>query len=153
MITISEKTQRGETFYDVYSRLAKDRILFLSPAYGKTSIDGEVATTLTAALLFLDMQNSKKEIQIFINSPGGTVANGLFTIYDTMQYIKSPIKTVCIGQAYSAASLILGAGTKGKRKAYENAEIMIHEVQAGFSGSAAETERESKRIKRLNSKL
>lgn len=145
---IYEKTRDGEFLYDVYSRLIKDRIIFLAE-----EVDEELATTITATLLFLDHQNKTKDIEIYVNSPGGDV-NGLFTIYDTMQYIKSPIKTVCIGQASSAAAVILAAGTPGKRFAFENSEIMIHEIQVGgMSGNGTEIEKEAARVKKLNEKV
>lgn len=144
---IFEKTRDGEFLYDVFSRLVKDRIIFLAE-----ELDEELATTITATLLFLDHQNTK-DISIYINSPGGDVG-GFYTIYDTMQYIKSPIKTVCIGQASSAAAFILAAGTPGKRFAFENSELMIHEIQIGnMSGTGTEIEKESLRIKRLNEKI
>ena len=145
---IYEKTRDGEFLYDVFSRLVKDRIIFLAE-----ELDEDLATTITATLLFLDHQNKTKDISIYINSPGGDVG-GFYTIYDTMQYIKSPIKTVCIGQASSAAALILSAGTPGKRFAFENSELMIHEIQIGnMSGTGTEIEKESQRVKRLNEKI
>lgn len=145
---IFEKTRDGEFLYDVFSRLVKDRIIFLAE-----EVDEELATTITATLLFLDHQNSTKDISIYVNSPGGDVT-GLFTIYDTMQYIKSPIKTVCIGEASSAAAVILAAGTPGKRFAFENSSLMIHEIQiGGMSGTGTEIEKESARVKRLNEKI
>ncbi len=146
---IYEKTRDGEALYDVFSRLVKDRVIFLAE-----EITGEVGTTVAATLLFLDSQNSTKDICIYINSPGGSVCDGLYTIYDTMQFIKSPIRTVNIGEAYSAAAVILSAGTKGKRSAFENSITMIHQLQIGdLSGPASEIETESKRIKLLNNKI
>ena len=112
---IYEKTRDGEALYDIYSRLLKDRIVYLSEA-----IDADVASTISATLLYLNSQNSSKEISLYINSPGGEVHAGLFTIYDTMNYIEAPIKTVCVGEAYSAAALILSAGSKGSRRAFPN---------------------------------
>ena len=145
---IYEKTRDGEFLYDVFSRLVKDRIIFLAE-----EVDEELATTITATLLFLDHQSKTKDISIYINSPGGDV-NGLFTIYDTMQYIKSPIKTVCIGEASSAAAVILAAGTPGKRFAFENSSLMIHEIQiGGMSGTGTEIQKEAVRIARLNEKI
>lgn len=145
---IFEKTRDGEFLYDVFSRLVKDRIIFLAE-----EVDEEVATTITATLLLLDHQNKTKDISIYVNSPGGDVT-GLFTIYDTMQYIKSPIRTVCIGEASSAAAVILAAGTPGKRQAFENSSLMIHEIQiGGMSGTGSEIEKEAFRIKRLNEKF
>jgi ATP-dependent Clp protease protease subunit len=146
---IYEKTRDGEMLYDVFSRLIKDRVVFLSD-----EITGEVGTTIAATLLFLDNQSSTKEISLYVNSPGGTVCDGLFTIYDTMQYIKAPIKTVCIGEACSAAAVLLSAGTPGKRYAFPNATIMIHEIQIGeLSGTGTHIEKEAKRIKVLNDKI
>jgi len=150
---IYEKTRDGEVLYDVFSRLIKDRIVFLS---GSEGIDCETAVTTSATLLFLDHQSKTKPISIYINSPGGTVTDGLYTIYDTMQSIQAPIKTVCMGQACSAAAVILGAGTKGMRYAFENAEIMIHQLQIGGGEQykpASEVIKESARIKRLNDKI
>ncbi len=146
---IYEKTRDGEALYDVFSRLVKDRIIFLAE-----EITAEVGTTVSATLLFLDSQNNTKDICLYINSPGGSVCDGLYTIYDTMQYIKSPIRTVNIGEAYSAAAVLLAAGTKGKRSAFANSNTMIHQLQIGdLSGPASEIEEESKRIKLLNSKI
>ncbi len=142
---ITERTKDGEITSDVYSRLAKDRILFLSE-----EINADLATTLTATLFWLDSQNTD-EITLYINSPGGTVSDGLFTIYDTLQVINSPVKTICIGEAYSAAAVILAAGTPGSRLSYPNAKVMIHPIQVGeFSGSQPELEKEAKRIKAAN---
>lgn len=149
---IYEKTRDGEVLYDVFSRLVKDRIVFLS---GEEGICCDDAVTISATLLFLDHQSKTKPISIYINSPGGTVTDGLYTIYDTMQSITAPIKTVCMGQACSAAAVLLGAGSKGMRFAFENAEIMIHELQVGGhdGGTASEVLRESHRVKRLNDKI
>ncbi len=145
---IFEKTQDGEVLYDVYSRLVKDRILFLSE-----EIDSDTGTAIAATLLWLDHQNSDKDISLYINTPGGTVSDGLFTIYDTMQYIKSDIQTVCIGTAYSAGAVLLAAGTPGKRKAYPNSEVMIHEVQSWVDGSGSEIAKQSARLKRMGDTL
>lgn len=148
---IYEKTRDGEMWYDVYSRLVKDRVVFLS---GEEGINSDDATALSATLLYLNHQNKTKDISIYINSPGGSVSDGLFTIYDTMQFIEAPIKTVCMGEACSAGAVLLAAGTKGKRLAFENSTIMIHELQiGGMSGTASEIERESERVKRLNHKI
>ncbi len=147
--TIYETTTDGEVVYDIYSRLIKERILFLSE-----EIDANIATMLTATLFWLDSQDSTQEIEIYINSPGGTVSDGLLTIYDTFQVIKSPIKTICIGEAYSGAAVILAAGTHGKRLAYPNAKIMIHPIQVSeISGSQPEIEKEAKRIRKLNTSV
>jgi ATP-dependent Clp protease protease subunit len=145
---VVERTKNGEAVYDIYSRLAKDRILFLTE-----QVDNESATSLCATMIWLDSQN-KKPISLYINSPGGTVQDGLITIYDTMQYIKSPIHTVCIGESYSAAALILAAGDKGNRLAYPHSEIMIHSVQAKLpGGSHYELNKEMERVNRYNDKL
>lgn len=145
---VVEKTRHGEMVYDIYSRLAKERILFLTE-----QIDNESATSLCATMIWLDSQN-KKPISLYINSPGGNVQDGLITIYDTMQYIKSPIHPVCIGEAYSAAALILCAGAKGYRLAYPNSEIMIHSIQAGIApGSHYELNKEMARINKYNDKV
>lgn len=145
---IYEKTKDGEVMYDVFSRLVKDRIVFL-----EGEIDSDIATTVSATLLFLAAQDPTKLISLYINSPGGLVHPGLFTIYDTMSYINAPVQTVCIGEAYSAASMLLAAGTPGNRLAFENADIMIHEVQAGTIGASSKIERDAARIKRTNDKL
>ena len=144
---VYEKTKNGEALYDIYSRMVKERIVFLHDAVGT-----EEATTLCATLLFLDSQGlkNKEPISIYINSPGGLVHSGLWTIYDTMNYITSPIQTVCIGEAYSAASVILMAGTKGKRLAFPHSQIMVHNVLAGVHGSSHEIDKEAKRILKTN---
>lgn len=144
---IFEKTKDGEILYDVYSRLQKERIIFLSE-----EIDADVGTSIAATLLWLDHQ-SDKDISLYINTNGGTVSDGLFTIYDTMQYIKSPIQTVVIGEAYSAGAVILAAGSPGKRMAFPNAEIMLHEVQSEVGGSGSEIEKESQRLQRMGDTL
>ena len=140
---IFEKTKDGEILYDVYSRLQKERIIFLSE-----EIDADVGTSIAATLLWLDHQ-SDKDISLYINTAGGTISDGLFTIYDTMQYIKSPIQTVVIGEAYSAGAVILAAGSPGKRMAFPNAEIMLHEVQTEIGGSGSEIEKQSKRLQKM----
>ena len=145
---IFEKTRDGEFLYDVYSRLIKDRIIFLWE-----EIDADVATTICATLLLLDHQNKEEPISLYLNSPGGAVSDGLFTIYDTMNFISAPVHTVCIGTAYSAAAAILAAGEKGNRKAFPNSEIMIHDAISGFEGSATELKRASDRFFKLNNKL
>ncbi len=146
---VYEKTRDGEALYDIFSRLVKDRIVFLAE-----EITAEVGTTIAATLLFLDKQNSTQDISLYINSPGGSVCDGLYTIYDTMQFIKSPIKTVNIGEAYSAAAVLLSAGSKGKRLAFANSNTMIHQVQVGdLSGPASEIKEESKRIDLLNNRI
>ena len=145
---IYEKTKDGEVVHDVFSRLVKDRNIFLSE-----EIDTELATIITASLLFLDNQNNDP-IKLYINSQGGEVHSGLFTIYDTMNYVNSPIHTICVGEAYSAASTLLSSGAK--RLAFPNANIMIHEIQT-FHGnhveSTTETVKRAKRTEILNQKL
>ncbi|MBU6414786.1 ATP-dependent Clp protease proteolytic subunit, partial [Patescibacteria group bacterium] len=133
--TVIEKSQYGERAYDIYSRLLKDRIIFLGGP-----ITDQVANAVIAQLLFLDREDSKDDIKVYINSPGGSVSAGL-AIYDTMQYLKHDVSTICIGMAASAAALLLAAGAKGKRYSLPNAEILIHQVMAGgIEGQATEIE-------------
>ena len=142
---VLEKSQFGERAYDIYSRLLKDRIIFLGGP-----IDDHVADLVMAQLLFLDAEDSKKDISIYINSPGGVVTAGM-AIYDTIQYVKADISTICIGQAASAAAILLAAGQKGKRFALPNARVMIHQVMGGAEGQATDVEiqtREMLRVKR-----
>jgi len=134
--------------YDIFSRLAKDNILFL-----QGEITTEESNSLAAALLFLGSQASKSPPSIYINSPGGLITSGLFTIYDTMQYLKTKVKTVCIGEALSAASIILAAGSKGMRLAFPNATIMLHNLGAGVHGFSHEIEKNSERFKKLNERV
>ena len=129
---VVEQTARGERAYDIYSRLLKERIIFVIGG-----IDDAVASLVTAQLLFLEAENPKKEIALYINSPGGIVTSG-FAIYDTMQYIRPEISTLCVGQAASAASLLLAAGEKGMRFALPNARIMLHQPSGGFQGQATD---------------
>ena len=130
--TVIEKTNYGERAYDIYSRLLKDRIIFLG-----TAIDDGVANAVIAQLLFLDQQNPKEDIKLYINSPGGVVSSAL-AIYDTMQYVRADVQTICVGLAASAASLLLAAGKKGKRFILPNAEVMIHQVMGGAQGQASD---------------
>jgi ATP-dependent Clp protease protease subunit len=142
---VIEQTHRGERSYDIYSRLLKDRIVFIG-----TAIDDDVANVVTAQLLFLESEDPEKDVSIYINSPGGSVTAGL-AIYDTMQYVKPPVSTICLGQAASMAAVLLSAGAKGKRFAVPNARIMIHQLSGGFSGQASDIEiqaREALRLKR-----
>lgn len=133
---------------DIFSSLLRERILFLSE-----EIDATVATSICASLLFLDIQ-SQQEITLYINSIGGSVSDGLLTIHDTLQYIQSPVKTVCIGEAYSSAAVILAAGKKGRRFAFPHAKIMIHNIQVQeMSGTQEEIQKEAKRFKELNQVL
>lgn len=144
---IWEKNADGEFLYDIFSRLSKDRILFLSEA-----VDSDSAISLASTLLWLDSQNHKP-IQLYINSPGGSVDDGFHTIYDMMMYVESPIHTTCIGTAYSAAALLLAAGTPGERRIMPNAMVMIHEVSSGVGGKNSEIQREANLIKNINSSL
>lgn len=134
---------------DVFSRLALERTLFLAQ-----EIDAEVATSLVANLFWLDKQDPEKEITLYINSIGGSVSDGLLTIYDTLQFIQAPIRTICIGEAYSSAAVLLASGSHGARFAYPSARIMLHMIQVSeMSGTQKEIEEESKRIKELNDQL
>lgn len=130
--TVIEKTAYGERAYDIYSRLLKERIVFLGGP-----IDDHVANAIIAQLLFLDSQNSKEDIRLYINSPGGSVTSAL-AIYDTMQYVKADVSTICIGLAASAGALLLTAGKKGKRFCLPNGEILLHQVMGGASGQATD---------------
>lgn len=141
--TVLEKSSFGERAYDIYSRLLKDRIIFLGGP-----IDDEIANLIMAQLLFLDSEDAKKDISIYINSPGGTVTAGM-AIYDTIQYIKADVRTICIGQAASAAAVLLAAGEKGKRFALPNARIMIHQVMGGAEGQATDIAIQTKEIMRV----
>lgn len=145
--TVIEKTNYGERAYDIYSRLLKDRIIFLG-----TAIDDGVANAIIAQLLFLEQQNSKEDIKLYINSPGGSVSSAL-AIYDTMQYIKPDVQTICIGLAASAAAVLLGAGKKGKRFVLPNAEVMIHQVMGGAQGQASDISIQAQHILRIKDKL
>jgi ATP-dependent Clp protease, protease subunit len=146
--TVIEKGQYGERAYDIYSRLLKDRIIFLGSA-----INDQVANSIIAQMLLLASQDPKKEIQFYINSPGGALTAGL-AIYDTMQYIKCPVSTVCVGMAASAAAILLAAGAKGKRFSLPNAQILIHQVAvSGIGGQAVEIEIAAKEILRLKEKV
>lgn len=145
--TVIEKTQYGERAYDIYSRLLKERIIFLAGP-----ISDQVANSVIAQLLFLASQDPKKDIQLYINTPGGSVTAGL-AIYDTMQYVKCPISTVCVGLAASMAATLLAAGSKGKRFALPNAEILLHQVMGGVTGEAIEIEITAKQIVKIKEKL
>lgn len=140
---VIEQTPRGERSYDIYSRLLKDNIIFLG-----TAIDDSVANAIVAQMLFLESEDPDKDIQIYINSPGGSVTAGL-AIYDTMQFVKNDIVTYCVGQAASMGALLLTAGTKGKRFALPNARIMIHQPSGGAQGQASDIEITYKEIQRL----
>jgi len=145
--TVIEKSQYGERAYDIYSRLLKDRIIFLGGP-----ITDPAANSIIAQLLFLASRDPEKDIQLYINSPGGMVTSGL-AIYDTMQYVKCPVSTVCVGLAGSMAATLLSAGTKGKRFALPNAEILLHQVMGGISGEAVEVEITAKQIIKIKDKL
>ncbi len=144
---VIEQTGRGERMYDIYSRLLKDRIIFLG-----TPIDSNVANTIVAQLLLLDSQNPEREIQLYINCPGGEVYAGL-AIYDTMQYIKAPVSTICVGIAMSMGSVILMAGDQGKRYALPNSRIMIHQGSAGFRGNTPDLEVQAKEVLYLRDRM
>jgi ATP-dependent Clp protease protease subunit len=145
---VVEQTSRGERAFDIFSRLLKERIIFVTGG-----VEDGLASLVTAQLLFLESENPKREIAMYINSPGGIVTSGL-AIYDTMQYIRSPVSTVCIGQAASMGSLLLAAGEKGARIALPNARIMVHQPSGGFRGQASDIERHAEDIiatkRRLN---
>ena len=144
---VVEQTARGERSFDIYSRLLKERIIFLVGP-----IDDNVANLVVAQMLFLESENPEKDIQFYINSPGGVVSSGL-AVYDTMQFIKPDISTMCIGQACSAASLLLMAGTKGKRYALPNSRIMIHQPSGGAQGQATDIEIHAREILYLRGRL
>ncbi len=145
--TVVEQTNRGERAFDIYSRLLKERIIFLG-----TPIDDTVANLMMAQLLHLESEDPDKDISIYINSPGGEIT-GLFAIYDTMQYIKPDVSTICIGQAASAAAVLLASGTPGKRYALPHARILIHQPHGGASGQAVDIELQAKEIIRMRELL
>ena len=144
---VIERTGRGEQSYDIYSRLLKDRIIFLG-----TAIDDQVANAVIAQLLFLQMEDPKKDIHIYINSPGGSVTAGL-AIYDTMQFVTCDVTTYCLGMAASMGAVLLCAGTKGKRYALPNSDIMIHQVSGGAQGQASDVERTVEYMFKLKKRL
>lgn len=144
---VVEQTSRGERSYDIYSRLLRERIIFLG-----TGIDDTVANLVIAQLLFLESEDPEKDINFYINSPGGIVTSGL-AIYDTMQYIKPDVQTICIGQAASMGALLLAAGTAGKRFALPHARILIHQPMGGFQGQATDIEIHAREILRMKSEL
>jgi len=144
---VIEQTSRGERAYDIYSRLLKDRIIFLG-----TAIDDIVANTVIAQLLFLEADDPDKDIYLYLNSPGGVVTSGL-AIYDTMNYIKCSVSTICIGQAASMGALLLAAGTKGKRFSLPHARIMIHQPMGGFQGQATDIEIHAREILNMKETL
>jgi len=145
--TVIEKTGQYERAYDIYSRLLKDRIIFLGEP-----IDDHVANIVIAQLLFLDAEGSDKDIKFYINCPGGSVTSGL-AIYDTMQYIKSNVSTICVGMAASMAAVLLAAGAPGKRFALPNSEILIHQVLGGFEGQASDVKIRAEQILKIKDKM
>ena len=145
--TVIEQTHRGERAYDLYSRLLKDRIVFLG-----TPVDDDVDNIIVAQMLFLESEDPDKDINLYINSPGGSVTSGL-AIYDTMQYVKCQVSTICMGQAASMGALLLTAGAKGKRYSLPHSRIMIHQPSGGFGGQASDIELHAKEILRLKAKL
>jgi ATP-dependent Clp protease protease subunit len=144
---VVEQTNRGERAYDIYSRLLKERIVFVTGP-----IEDHLASLITAQLLFLEAENPKKEISMYINSPGGVVTSGM-AIYDTMQFIRPPVATLCIGQAASMGSLLLAAGEKGMRYALPNARVMLHQPSGGFQGQASDIERHAEDIIKMKRRL
>jgi ATP-dependent Clp protease protease subunit len=144
---VIEQSNRGERAYDIYSRLLKDRIIFLG-----TPVDDNVSNLIIAQLLFLEAEDPEKDINLYINSPGGHVTSGM-AIYDTMQYIKSPVSTICIGQAASMGALLLTAGAAGKRYALPNARIMIHQPMGGFQGQATDIDIHAREILKIRERL
>ena len=145
--TVIEKTTQGERAYDIYSRLLKDRIIFLG-----TEIDDTVANLVIAQLLFLESQDTKKDIKLYINSPGGSVTSGL-AIYDAMQYVKPDVSTICVGMAASMAAVLLAAGAKNKRFSLPNSEVMIHQVLGGVQGQATDIKIHAERILKIKDQL
>jgi ATP-dependent Clp protease protease subunit len=144
---VIEQSSRGERAYDIYSRLLKDRIIFLG-----TAMNDEIANLIIAQLLFLESEDPDKDINFYVNSPGGLVTAGL-AVYDTMQYIKPDIATVCIGQAASMGAVLLAAGTPGKRYSLPNSRILIHQPMGGFQGQASDIEIQAKEILRMKERL
>ncbi|MCF6292333.1 MAG: ATP-dependent Clp protease proteolytic subunit [Robiginitomaculum sp.] len=144
---VVDQTSRGERSYDIFSRLLKERIIFLTGP-----VEDGMASLITAQLLFLESENPKKEISMYINSPGGIVTSGL-AIYDTMQYINSPVSTACIGQAASMGSLLLSGGAKGMRFATPNARVMVHQPSGGFQGQASDIVRHAEDIQKIKKRL
>ena len=144
---VVEQTSRGERSYDIYSRLLKDRIIFIG-----TQVDDHIANLIIAQLLFLESDEPEQDIYLYINSPGGNVSSGL-AIYDTMQYIKPDVQTICLGQAASMGALLLAAGTKGKRYTLPNSRIMIHQPTGGFQGQSTDIQIQAKEILQIRERL
>ncbi|OIO46135.1 MAG: ATP-dependent Clp protease proteolytic subunit [Parcubacteria group bacterium CG1_02_37_51] len=145
--TVVEKTNFGERAYDIYSRLLKERIIFLG-----TGITDDVANAIIAQMLFLDSQDNKKDIKLYVNSPGGIVTAGL-AIYDTMQYVKSDVSTICVGTASSMGAVLLTAGAKGKRFILPNAEVMLHQVMGGAEGQATDIKIRAEHILKIRDRV
>jgi ATP-dependent Clp protease protease subunit len=145
--TVIEQTPRGEREWSIFSRLLKDRIIFIG-----TPIDDILANVVIAQLLFLESEDPDRDVSIYVNSPGGSVMAGM-AIYDTMQYIKNPITTLCVGQAFSMAAILLGAGTKGKRYALEHSRMLLHQPLGGFSGQAMDVDIQAREIVRVKDQL
>ncbi|MGM0595824.1 MAG: ATP-dependent Clp endopeptidase proteolytic subunit ClpP [Myxococcota bacterium] len=145
--TVIEQTHRGERGWDIYSRLLKDRIIFLG-----TEVRDEISNLIIAQMLYLESEDPEKDIMLYINSPGGVVTSGL-AIYDTMQYVKCDINTICIGQAASMAAILLAAGASGKRYALPNSRIMLHQPLGGFSGQASDIDIQAREILKIRKKL
>ena len=145
--TVIEKSQFGERAYDIYSRLLKERIIFLG-----TPINDQIANAVIAQLLFLDSQDQETDVRLYVNSPGGSVSSAL-AIYDTMQFIKADVSTICIGMAASAGALLLAAGKKGKRFSLPNSEVMIHQVMGGVEGQATDIDIHAKHILKMKERL
>ena len=145
--TVIEKTHNGERAYDIYSRLLKDRIIFVG-----TPIDDQIANSIIAQLLFLESEDAKRDIKLYINSPGGSVSAGL-AIYDTMQYIKPDVATICVGLAASMGAFLLASGAKGKRYALPNSKIMIHQVMGGAQGQASDIKIQAEEILKVRDNL
>ena len=144
---VIEQTSRGERSYDIYSRLLKDRIIFLG-----TGVDDNVANAIIAQMLFLESQDAKSDIKLYLNTPGGSVTDGL-AIYDTMQYIKCDVSTLCLGMAASMGALLLSAGAKGKRFALPNSQILIHQVMGGVQGQASDIKIKAEQILKIKDRL
>ena len=144
---VVEQSSRGERAFDIYARLLKERVIFVTGG-----VEDYMASLITAQLLFLEAENPKKEISMYINSPGGVVTSGM-AIYDTMQYIRAPVATLCIGQAASMGSLLLAAGESGMRFALPNARIMVHQPSGGFQGQASDIERHAQEILDMRARL
>jgi ATP-dependent Clp protease protease subunit len=144
---VIEKSPSGERGYDIYSRLLKDRVIFLGEA-----IDDAVANTLIAQLLFLDAENSKEDIKLYINSPGGSVTSAM-ALYDTMQHVKADVSTICLGQAASAAAVLLACGAKGKRFSLPNARVLIHQVMGGAEGQQKDVEIQAREMMRIKNQI